>query len=78
MNTEQLIQTLSLDVRPVPRHAVAKRITTGIAVGGLIAMLLVTVTLGVRLIAACIETRVFLSPHSPYKVVEESEEMLEP
>jgi hypothetical protein len=48
MNTEQLIRTLSRDVRPVPRHAVAKRVAIGIAAGGLIAMLLVTITLGVR------------------------------
>jgi len=48
MNTEQLIQSLSRDVRPVPRHAVAKRIGLGIAAGCVVAMLLVTVTLGVR------------------------------
>lgn len=48
MNTEQLIQTLSRDVRPVSRHAVAKRVAIGIIAGGLTAMLLVTVALGVR------------------------------
>jgi hypothetical protein len=48
MNTEQLIELLSRDVRPVSRHAVAKRVAIGIAAGGICAMLLVTVTLGVR------------------------------
>ena len=48
MNTEQLIQSLSRDIRPVPRHAVAKRIGLGIAAGCVVAMLLVTATLGVR------------------------------
>ncbi len=48
MNTEQLIETLSRDVPRVPRHAIAKRVALGIALGGLLAMILVTVTLGVR------------------------------
>lgn len=46
--TEQLIATLSLDVRPVSRHAVAQRIAIGIAAGGFVAMILVTAVLGVR------------------------------
>ena len=48
MNTEQLIDTLSRDLRPVSRNAVAKRIILGIAAGGLVAMILVTATLGTR------------------------------
>lgn len=48
MNTEQLIATLSRDLTPVSRHAVAKRVALGIAIGGLVAMFLVTATLGVR------------------------------
>lgn len=48
MNTEQLIETLSRDVPRVSRHAVLKRVATGIVAGGLAAMLLVTATLGVR------------------------------
>ena len=48
MNTYQLIDALSQDVRRVSRHAVAKRVGAGIIVGGLVTMLLVTVTLGIR------------------------------
>ncbi|WP_242187043.1 DUF1109 domain-containing protein [Sphingomonas sp. CARO-RG-8B-R24-01] len=48
MNTEQLIQSLSRDVRRVPPQAVAKRIGLGIAAGCVVAMLLVTAMLGVR------------------------------
>lgn len=48
MNTEQLISTLSADVRPVPRHALARRLALGVLVGSLVAAVLVAVTLGVR------------------------------
>ena len=48
MNHEHLIETLSRDVSRVPRHAVIKRLAMGIAAGGLVAMLLVTATLGIR------------------------------
>jgi hypothetical protein len=48
LNTEQLIDALSRGVRPVSRHAVAKRVVFGIAAGGLVAMILVTAALGIR------------------------------
>jgi hypothetical protein len=48
MNTEQLIDALSRDVPRVPRYALARRIGTGIVAGGLIAMIAVTVALGIR------------------------------
>ena len=48
MNTEQLIESLSADVRRVPPHALARRISFGIAGGGLVALLVVVSVLGVR------------------------------
>lgn len=48
MNTERLIQTLSRNVPRISRYAVVKRVSVGIAAGGLLAMILVTATLGVR------------------------------
>jgi hypothetical protein len=48
MKTEQLIATLARDVPPVRRHGVARRIAFGIVGGGMIAILLVVVTLGMR------------------------------
>jgi hypothetical protein len=48
MNTEQLIDALSRDLRPVSRHAVVKRVILGMTAGALVAMILVTVTLGIR------------------------------
>ena len=48
MNTDQLILTLSSDVPRVSRHAIATRIGIGLAVGGLVAMIVVTAVLGIR------------------------------
>lgn len=48
MKTEQLIEWLSRDLRPVSRHAVVKRVAVGIAAGGLVTMILVTAMLGIR------------------------------
>jgi hypothetical protein len=48
MNTEQLIASLSADVPPVSRHALARRIGFGIGGGALVAMLAVVIVLGVR------------------------------
>ena len=48
MKTEQLIDSLSQNVSRVPRHAVPRRIAVGLAAGGLVAMLLIAVTLGIR------------------------------
>ena len=48
MNTDLLIATLSDDVPKVSRHAVAKRIGAGLAIGGMIAMIAMTTILGIR------------------------------
>jgi hypothetical protein len=48
MNTELLIETLSRNVPRVSRYAVVKRVAIGVAAGGIVAMILVTATLGVR------------------------------
>ena len=46
MDTEQLIQSLALDVAPVPRHMVQRRIGLGIAVGGTATLLLIAALYG--------------------------------
>jgi hypothetical protein len=48
MNTEDLIQSLSKDVRPVPRAALGRRIGAGMVAGGIVTLLLVAVFLGFR------------------------------
>lgn len=48
MNTDQLIDSLSADVRPVPRHALGRRIGVGLAAGGLAAAVMVIALLGIR------------------------------
>ncbi|WP_420139074.1 DUF1109 domain-containing protein [Sphingomonas sp.] len=48
MNTEDLIRSLSSDVRPVRRYALGRRIAAGMIGGGLISLLVVGATLGVR------------------------------
>jgi hypothetical protein len=48
MNTQQLIETLGKDVPRVPRHALAQRVGSGIAVGGLVTTVLLITMLGVR------------------------------
>jgi hypothetical protein len=48
MNTDLLIAKLSENVPKVPRHAVAKRIGTGLILGAMVAMIGVTTILGVR------------------------------
>lgn len=48
MTTEHLIETLSRDVPRVSRYALVKRVALGVAAGGLVAMILVSLTLGVR------------------------------
>ena len=48
MNTDLLIAILSDDVPRVSRHAVAKRIGAGLAIGGMIAMIAMTTILGIR------------------------------
>ncbi|MEP6982892.1 MAG: DUF1109 domain-containing protein [Sphingomicrobium sp.] len=48
MNTDALIATLSIGVKPVPRRAVRRRLVLGIMAGGAITLLLVVLGLGVR------------------------------
>lgn len=46
MNTDQLIATLTNDVAPVSRHAVARRVAVGIALGAVGTLFLIGVWLG--------------------------------
>lgn len=48
MNTEQLIQSLSAKVPPVPRRALRRRIGFGVAGGAIITLALVVFILGIR------------------------------
>ncbi|USI73497.1 DUF1109 domain-containing protein [Sphingomonas morindae] len=48
MNTDQLIQSLSADVRPVSRRAVGRRIGVGLAGGAIVTLFLVVTVLGIR------------------------------
>jgi hypothetical protein len=48
MNTEQLIQSLSAKVQPVPRRALRHRIGFGMAGGAIITLALVVSVLGIR------------------------------
>jgi hypothetical protein len=48
MNTDQLIHSLSSDVRRVPRHALARRVGFGMLAGGIVALIVVMSMLGVR------------------------------
>lgn len=48
MNTDDLIATLSRDVPRVPRHAVGWRLVAGVALGAMVAALLVIFGLGAR------------------------------
>ena len=47
-NVEQLIATLSRDLRPVPRHALVRRVVLGISAGGIVTATLLALTLGIR------------------------------
>lgn len=47
-NVEQLIATLSQDLRPVSRYALVRRVMLGIAAGGLVTAAMVALTLGIR------------------------------
>lgn len=46
MNTEQLIETLARDVRPVSRHAVGRRLAIGVLVGAIGTFVLIAWLLG--------------------------------
>ncbi len=48
MKIDQLIDTLASDVKPVPRHAVGRRLTIGVVIGALVSATLVLASLGVR------------------------------
>jgi len=48
MNVETLIDTLSADVKPVRRHAVARRIALGLLMGGAATAILIAIGLGIR------------------------------
>jgi len=48
MNTEDLIQSLGHDLRPVPRGALGRRIAQGAIGGGVVTALAVALVLGVR------------------------------
>jgi hypothetical protein len=48
MNTEQLIESLTLTVKPVPRGAMRWRLVGGIALGSIVTLALIGLTLGFR------------------------------
>jgi hypothetical protein len=48
MNSDDLIATLAQDLRPVPRHAVGRRLALGIVAGGLVTAVAVAGWLGLR------------------------------
>jgi hypothetical protein len=48
MNADELIASLSSDLRPVPRGAVGWRLAVGLACGAVAALLLLSMTLGFR------------------------------
>ena len=48
MNSEDLIASLSLDIQPVPRHALRRRLGLGLVAGGLVTLAVVGIWLGVR------------------------------
>lgn len=48
MNTEQLIQSLSANIRPVPRRALGRRVGIGIVGGAIVTFGLVVAVLGIR------------------------------
>ena len=48
MNTDALIATMVHDVRPVPRHAVGRRLLIGGIGGALVSVVLIAATLGFR------------------------------
>lgn len=48
MKIDQLIDSLATDVKPVPRHAVGKRLAIGVVIGALVSATLVLASLGMR------------------------------
>ena len=48
MNTDELIQSLAANVKPVSHHAVGQRIALGMTCGAVVTLLLIVAQLGVR------------------------------
>ena len=48
MKIDQLIDSLASDVKPVPRHAVGRRLAIGVVIGALVSTTLVLASLGMR------------------------------
>lgn len=48
MKTDQLIDQLAADTRPVRRHAVGRRLAFGVLIGAAVSTLLIAATLGIR------------------------------
>ena len=48
MKTDHLIEQLVRDVRPVPRRSRTLRVAAGIAVGGIVTLVVVALALGIR------------------------------
>ncbi len=48
MNTDELIASITTDIRPVGRNAVGWRLATGVIAGALVSTLLIVATLGFR------------------------------
>ena len=48
MNTDSLIDALASDLKPVPRHAIGRRLLLGIGTGAVLTLALVAIGLGVR------------------------------
>ena len=48
MNTDDLIQTLAGDTRPVARNSIARRLVVGVFAGGVASALMIMASIGVR------------------------------
>ncbi|WP_336973779.1 DUF1109 domain-containing protein [Sphingobium aromaticiconvertens] len=48
MNTESLIESMTRDLKPTPRHALERRLTFGMLGGAVVTLLLIAVVLGLR------------------------------
>jgi hypothetical protein len=48
MTIDTLIDAMASDLKPVPRHAVGRRLVLGMAGGGVVTLLLISIVLGVR------------------------------
>ena len=48
MNTDSLIESMTRDLKPVPRHALRRRLTLGMLGGAVVTLLLIAIVLGFR------------------------------